>query len=213
MALDFLRHQLRQQPPPMTSSPRGDVTPSATESLLLAALGLSAPAAGGSGHLPGESARPAAATAADEGEWSPTGLTVDMRRYKTELCRAYEERGLCRYGERCQFAHGVAELRALQRHPKYKTELCRTYHTSGFCPYGARCHFVHNGAAPPANPRDADTRQADPIHVGFRASPGSNGASACSVADTIQLSLLSAALEKQAASNATSNVLTAVNNI
>ncbi|ORX38919.1 hypothetical protein BD324DRAFT_649018 [Kockovaella imperatae] len=31
--------------------------------------------------------------------------------YKTELCRAWHEVGHCRYGEACQFAHGVHELR------------------------------------------------------------------------------------------------------
>lgn len=65
-------------------------------------------------------------------------------RYKTELCRPFEEAGECKYGEKCQFAHGFGELRNLQRHPKYKTELCRTFHSVGFCPYGPRCHFVHN---------------------------------------------------------------------
>lgn len=69
---------------------------------------------------------------------------VNTSRYKTELCRPYEEFGVCKYGDKCQFAHGGAELRSLARHPKYKTELCRTYHTVGFCPYGPRCHFVHN---------------------------------------------------------------------
>ncbi|XP_066140724.1 protein TIS11 [Euwallacea fornicatus] len=70
--------------------------------------------------------------------------TVNTSRYKTELCRPFEEFGVCKYGDKCQFAHGMAELRSLARHPKYKTELCRTYHTVGFCPYGPRCHFVHN---------------------------------------------------------------------
>ncbi|KAF6732052.1 Zinc finger protein 36, C3H1 type-like 1 [Oryzias melastigma] len=65
-------------------------------------------------------------------------------RYKTELCRTYEESGSCKYGAKCQFAHGLDELRGLSRHPKYKTEPCRTFHTIGFCPYGARCHFIHN---------------------------------------------------------------------
>lgn len=65
-------------------------------------------------------------------------------RYKTELCRPFEESGECKYGDKCQFAHGFHELRNLVRHPKYKTELCRTFHTSGFCPYGPRCHFIHN---------------------------------------------------------------------
>ena len=65
-------------------------------------------------------------------------------RYKTELCRTYEENGTCRYGDKCQFAHGAAELRTVARHPKYKTDLCRTFHTTGFCPYGSRCHFIHS---------------------------------------------------------------------
>lgn len=76
-------------------------------------------------------------------------------RYKTELCRPYEESGGCKYGEKCQFAHGIHELRNLSRHPKYKTELCRTFHTIGFCPYGPRCHFIHNTEekrAPPISP-------------------------------------------------------------
>lgn len=72
-----------------------------------------------------------------------TSFTLHFR-YKTELCRPFEEAGECKYGEKCQFAHGMHELRNLQRHPKYKTELCRTFHSSGFCPYGPRCHFVHN---------------------------------------------------------------------
>ncbi|KAM9333909.1 mRNA decay activator protein ZFP36L1-like [Symphorus nematophorus] len=69
---------------------------------------------------------------------------VNLSRYKTELCRPFEENGACKYGDKCQFAHGMHELRSLSRHPKYKTELCRTFHTIGFCPYGPRCHFIHN---------------------------------------------------------------------
>ncbi|CAL1271574.1 unnamed protein product [Larinioides sclopetarius] len=65
-------------------------------------------------------------------------------RYKTELCRPFEENGTCKYGDKCQFAHGKKELRSMIRHPKYKTELCRTFHTTGLCPYGPRCHFIHN---------------------------------------------------------------------
>ena len=65
-------------------------------------------------------------------------------RYKTELCRPFAETGTCKYGDKCQFAHGIHELRPLVRHPKYKTELCRTYHAIGFCPYGPRCHFIHS---------------------------------------------------------------------
>lgn len=70
--------------------------------------------------------------------------STNSSRYKTELCRPFEENGTCKYGDKCQFAHGFHELRGLNRHPKYKTEFCRTYHTIGFCPYGPRCHFIHN---------------------------------------------------------------------
>jgi hypothetical protein len=69
--------------------------------------------------------------------------------YKTELCRSWEEKGTCRYGAKCQFAHGEEELRQVQRHPKvsscigiysdfsaddlislqYKTEICRVSFT------------------------------------------------------------------------------------
>lgn len=63
--------------------------------------------------------------------------------YKTELCRSWEETGTCRYGNKCQFAHGREELRFVQRHPKYKTEVCRTFATTGTCPYGTRCRFIH----------------------------------------------------------------------
>jgi len=66
--------------------------------------------------------------------------------YKTELCRSFEETGNCRYGMKCQFAHGKDELRPVLRHPKYKTEICRTFHSTGTCPYGKRCRFIHQSA-------------------------------------------------------------------
>lgn len=69
---------------------------------------------------------------------------VNLTRYKTELCRQFEEKGHCQYGEKCQFAHGVVEKRFVERHPKYKTEMCRTFHQQGFCSYGLRCNFIHN---------------------------------------------------------------------
>ncbi|CAF3374985.1 unnamed protein product [Rotaria socialis] len=69
---------------------------------------------------------------------------VCVTRYKTELCRPFTETGKCKYGDKCQFSHGIKELRNLMRHPKYKTEYCRTFHTTGYCPYGPRCHFIHD---------------------------------------------------------------------
>ena len=63
--------------------------------------------------------------------------------YKTELCRTWEETGVCRYGPKCQFAHSGTELRTIDRHPKYKTEMCKTFWERGTCPYGKRCCFIH----------------------------------------------------------------------
>lgn len=75
---------------------------------------------------------------------SPTATPTTSSRYKTELCRTYSESGRCRYGAKCQFAHGLGELRQANRHPKYKTELCHKFYLQGRCPYGSRCHFIHN---------------------------------------------------------------------
>ncbi|RHY14708.1 hypothetical protein DYB32_010822 [Aphanomyces invadans] len=63
--------------------------------------------------------------------------------YKTELCKRFSEYGSCRYGAKCQFAHGLPELRHVLRHPKYKTTKCKSYWGSGHCPYGSRCRFIH----------------------------------------------------------------------
>lgn len=95
------------------------------------------------------------------GPASPTGGSsqVNSSRYKTELCRPFEENGSCKYGDKCQFAHGIHELRSLSRHPKYKTELCRTFHTIGYCPYGPRCHFIHN-----ADERRGPPQQSSPLN-------------------------------------------------
>jgi len=74
---------------------------------------------------------------------SPTAQSQTTSRYKTEMCRPFSEHGTCKYGDKCQFAHGSHEVRNINRHPKYKTDLCKTYHSVGFCPYGPRCHFIH----------------------------------------------------------------------
>eukprot|EP00475_Leptophrys_vorax_P002088 TRINITY_DN11190_c0_g1_i1.p1 TRINITY_DN11190_c0_g1~~TRINITY_DN11190_c0_g1_i1.p1 ORF type:complete len:409 (+),score=74.72 TRINITY_DN11190_c0_g1_i1:835-2061(+) len=63
--------------------------------------------------------------------------------YKTVLCRLWEDTGACRFGDRCHYAHGLADLRPVQKHPKYKTEKCRMFHETGICPFGKDCSFVH----------------------------------------------------------------------
>ena len=69
---------------------------------------------------------------------------INYSRYKTELCRQFSENGECKYGDKCQFAHGMNDLKDVNRHPKYKTDFCKTFHSKGFCPYGPRCHFIHD---------------------------------------------------------------------
>jgi len=85
----------------------------------------------------------------DESDTSSDSGSVESHyegksRYKTELCRSWEETGYCRYADKCQFAHGHEELRHVSRHHKYKSELCNNYHYEGTCMYGIRCCFIHN---------------------------------------------------------------------
>ncbi|XP_071334490.1 mRNA decay activator protein ZFP36L1b [Trachinotus anak] len=104
---------------------------------------------------------------------------VNSSRYKTELCRPFEDNGTCKYGDKCQFAHGMHELRSLSRHPKYKTELCRTFHTIGFCPYGPRCHFIHNAeerrGPPPLSAFNKTARPPLQHSFSFASFPSSGG--------------------------------------
>ncbi|KIM85507.1 hypothetical protein PILCRDRAFT_366536 [Piloderma croceum F 1598] len=86
----------------------------------------------------------------------PSANNRKLGLYKTELCRSWEEKGTCRYGAKCQFAHGEDELRKVARHPKYKTEICRTFWVSGSCPYGKRCCFIHTELPASGAPPGAD---------------------------------------------------------
>jgi butyrate response factor 1 len=86
--------------------------------------------------------KPTTPSIADDGKPIEDEL-AHQNRYKTELCKSFTETGNCRYGVKCQFAHGKEEIRPILRHPKYKTEICKTFHTTGTCPYGIRCRFIH----------------------------------------------------------------------
>ncbi|CDP00681.1 unnamed protein product [Coffea canephora] len=77
-------------------------------------------------------------------EEQPLELEVyNQGMFKTELCNKWQETGACPYGDHCQFAHGIQELRPVIRHPRYKTEVCRMVLNGDHCPYGHRCHFRH----------------------------------------------------------------------
>ena len=69
----------------------------------------------------------------------------DNRKLKNELCKNFIRNGSCRYGMKCQFAHGIDELRKNEnQNSKYKTKKCLSFFKEGVCMYGMRCNFVHH---------------------------------------------------------------------
>ena len=68
---------------------------------------------------------------------------TDRDKYKTELCKSWQINQSCRYGRKCQFAHGKHELIVRQTRPNYKSKKCKSFHTKGACTYGTRCKFIH----------------------------------------------------------------------
>jgi hypothetical protein len=72
------------------------------------------------------------------------------RKYKTELCKNWELKKVCKFGDKCCFAHGRHELKnKTSIHMKYKTKPCKQYHQTGYCPYGQRCQYLHKEAVQP----------------------------------------------------------------
>lgn len=65
--------------------------------------------------------------------------------YKTEICQAWEDLENCRFGSKCQFAHGKEELRPsrFSSRNKSETQLCKSYASTGSCIYGSRCRLIH----------------------------------------------------------------------
>lgn len=78
---------------------------------------------------------------------------VERSMYKREMCKNWTESGFCRYGAKCQYAHGQQELSETNQlylneqkqglNDKYKSQNCRQFYREKFCPYGKRCHFRH----------------------------------------------------------------------
>ena len=67
------------------------------------------------------------------------------KKLKNELCRNFIRNGTCHYGFKCQFAHGIDELRKNEnQNSKYKTKRCLSYFNEGVCMYGVRCNFLHH---------------------------------------------------------------------
>ncbi|KAA8536489.1 hypothetical protein F0562_028967 [Nyssa sinensis] len=100
------------------------------------------------------SARARSSSSSDSGGSSSSG---NNSFYKTEICRPWEDSGSCRYGSKCQFAHGKEELRPTRFLNKSKSEAqtCKSFTSSGSCTYGSKCRFVHHqvmAAVPPIEP-------------------------------------------------------------
>ena len=71
-------------------------------------------------------------------------LKIDKTKYKTELCKNWAETGHCRYGKKCQFAHGnVDQSNKEPQNARYKSKLCKQFYEKNHCPYGNRCLFRH----------------------------------------------------------------------
>ncbi|CCF56874.1 hypothetical protein KAFR_0B05780 [Kazachstania africana CBS 2517] len=69
--------------------------------------------------------------------------TINKTLFKTELCESFTTKGFCKYGNKCQFAHGLTELKFKQRSNNFRTRPCINWQKLGYCPYGKRCCFKH----------------------------------------------------------------------
>lgn len=80
-------------------------------------------------------------------------------KYKTEPCRSWEK-GTCKYGENCAFAHGIQELREKTHiSTRYRTQQCYHFFELGYCLYGQRCQFKHRAEASTAPGSRTDSRK------------------------------------------------------
>ncbi|KAL8116699.1 uncharacterized protein LOC141668285 [Apium graveolens] len=78
--------------------------------------------------------------------------------YKTEICRSWEDFGSCRYGAKCQFAHGKEDLRPTRFSNRSKSEIqmCKSYSSGpGSGSYGSKCRFSHEQNNLPASGADS----------------------------------------------------------
>ena len=89
-----------------------------------------------------------AAQFAQVSQIAPTPFGVRLyekaEKYKTEICKNIQLRGVCKWGEQCFFAHSKDELQSkMPYNHYYKTKVCKHYNSTGFCPYANRCQYFH----------------------------------------------------------------------
>ena len=91
----------------------------------------------------------------------PISTHNNPAKYKTMLCKHFSSPKGCSFGEKCQFAHGMGELRQvggggmnqmpmmgkqMKRGPNpqnYKIVKCKYFERDGTCRYGTLCSFAH----------------------------------------------------------------------
>ncbi|XP_057458942.1 uncharacterized protein LOC130749578 [Lotus japonicus] len=66
---------------------------------------------------------------------------------KTQLCRRFQQHGMCGFGSKCNFAHGIAELNRLNNIQPPNPQLCRMFSRNKHCTYGHSCRFRHSSTA------------------------------------------------------------------
>ena len=68
------------------------------------------------------------ATLADPAEASNVVSTPDIHKFRTEMCKNFEQSGHCHFGERCSFAHNKDQVMTKTNLPvNYKTKMCRKF--------------------------------------------------------------------------------------
>lgn len=66
--------------------------------------------------------------------------------HKTELCVHWTLTSICKFRDRCYFAHGIEELKNRVRPSNFKTRPCADCALKNrHCFYGPRCNFCHPG--------------------------------------------------------------------
>jgi hypothetical protein len=131
------------------------------EEELRSASGLAAtPSPAATQALPTPASRPSTRRQIEEEPERPAQL------YKTRMCKNFEQMGSCKFGDKCNFAHGKEELRRSVGAAStvsagrgggssssggggggtcaggFKKRLCERF-ANGSCLYGSRCTFAH----------------------------------------------------------------------
>ena len=55
-----------------------------------------------------------------------------------------KDNGVCHFGDMCNYAHSIQELKPAALPAKYKTTLCRRLWEKGTCSNGDQCSSSHN---------------------------------------------------------------------